>query len=184
MGGRVHWLRPRTPRRGGRARTRGVWLWQRPPESALFGWLRYVLIRLQTSLMWRDSCYPQSKTRSACSRWCLSLLSPCRVHAITGMQLARTTLVWHMRTKRRTAYRVAYAHHWSEVEGRHCAPPPLRRWMRCGRMRDRAMTVSCAGARWVRCTTRLDAYTNLTRCTALEELKQLAHLWRLAFQTV
>lgn len=99
----------------------------------------------------------------------------------TGMQLARTTLVWHMRTKRRTAYRVAFAYHWSEVEGRHCAPPPSRRWVRCGRMRDRAMTISCAGARWARCTTRHEAYSNLTNCsTALVELKHAASRWRLA----
>jgi hypothetical protein len=76
-----------------------------------------------------------------------------------GQQLAPSTLVWHMRTKKRTAYRVAFAHHWLVEEGRHCTPPPAHRWVRCGRNTQRASTTSCAGARWLRCTSMVSAWS-------------------------
>jgi hypothetical protein len=103
-----------------------------------------------------------------------------------GQQLANSTLVWHMRTKKRTAYRVAFAHHWLVEQGRHCTPPPTSRWVRCGRNTERASTRSCAGARWLRCTSLLAAWSRpariannyTSRCSAeLVELKHASKAW-------
>lgn len=99
-----------------------------------------------------------------------------------GMQLAPTTLIWHMRMKWKAAHRVAFAHHWLEVEGRHCVPPPWRTdpsWVRCGWQTKRAMTTSCTGARWLRCTSRRAAYTASNCSMALTELKRTAATWLL-----
>ena len=98
-----------------------------------------------------------------------------------GMQLAPSTLVWHMRTKRRTTYRLEYAHHWEEELGHHCETPPSATvpWVRCGWATVRASTVSCTGARWRRCTTDRRSYERgASNCsTALRELKQEARRW-------
>lgn len=94
-----------------------------------------------------------------------------------GQQLARSTLVWHMRTKRHTSYRVAFAHHWLVGGGRHCLPPASRRWVRCGRNTERASSTSCIGSRWLRCTSLLSAYADLQNCTKLVELKHASKAW-------
>ena len=95
-----------------------------------------------------------------------------------GMQLAPTTLIWHMRTKRRAAHRVAYAHHWLEVERRHCMPPPSSGpLVRCGWHTARAMTTACTGARWLRCTSRRESFAASNCSTALTELKRAAGAW-------
>ena len=95
-----------------------------------------------------------------------------------GMQLAPSTLVWHMRTKR-TQYRLAYAHHWEEVLGHHCAAPPAPHlpWVRCGWATARASTVSCTGARWQRCTSERRGSQPPNCSTALRELKHAAKRW-------
>lgn len=98
-----------------------------------------------------------------------------------GMQLAPSTLIWHMRNKHRTAHRIAFAHHWLEESGRHCLPPPSSwPWVRCGYLRlasGRGMSTSCSGARWLRCTTRRDAYGPAACSGSLTELKHAADAW-------
>ena len=95
-----------------------------------------------------------------------------------GMQLAPTTLVWHMRTKRNSAHRVAFAHRWLELEERHCAPTPSSgALVRCGRYTARASTTSCTGARWLRCTSYKETYDASNCSRKLFELKREAHEW-------
>lgn len=96
-----------------------------------------------------------------------------------GMQLAPSTLVWHQRTKKRTAYPPAFAHHWKEEQpsANHHCEPPASTWVRCGWNTRRASTTSCNGARWLRCTSRREAYVAANCSTNLFELKRVAAKW-------
>jgi hypothetical protein len=98
-----------------------------------------------------------------------------------GMQLAPSTLYWHMRTN--VPHRLAFAHHWASVQGHHChlpsgtgAPPAVI----CKRA-SRSRTHSCAGGLWTRCyLAGMYAYRAANCSTQLTELKRRAEAWRRA----
>lgn len=92
-----------------------------------------------------------------------------------GMQLAPSTLYWHMRTN--VPYRIAYAHAWLHGEGRHCHLPPAASSVKCRRA-ERSKTHSCADGTWMRCALAgLHAYQVANCSTQLVELKHAAKAW-------